>query len=78
MPLRWFLYDWLCAVWLVDFAMAEACERITQGSAEPSRRAERGGGLPRASCVLGAEELYMCIQKNSTVLSIATLRLHIW
>ena len=22
MPLRWFLYDWLCAVWLVDLAMA--------------------------------------------------------
>ena len=21
-PLRWFLYDWLCAVWLVDFAIA--------------------------------------------------------
>lgn len=20
-PLRWFLYDWLCAVWFVDFAM---------------------------------------------------------
>ena len=21
MPLRWFLYDWLCAVWLVDLAI---------------------------------------------------------
>eukprot|EP00223_Ostreococcus_mediterraneus_P008790 CAMPEP_0179619632 /NCGR_PEP_ID=MMETSP0932-20121108/256_1 /TAXON_ID=548131 ORGANISM="Ostreococcus mediterraneus, Strain clade-D-RCC2596" /NCGR_SAMPLE_ID=MMETSP0932 /ASSEMBLY_ACC=CAM_ASM_000582 /LENGTH=81 /DNA_ID=CAMNT_0021488615 /DNA_START=462 /DNA_END=707 /DNA_ORIENTATION=- len=20
-PLRWFLYDWLCAVWFVDFAI---------------------------------------------------------
>merc|ERR1719199_776559 len=24
MPFRWFLYDWLCAVWLVDFAIAAA------------------------------------------------------
>ena len=23
MPLRWFLYDWLCAVWLVDFAIVD-------------------------------------------------------
>jgi len=28
MPLRWFLYDWLCAVWFVDLAIAPAAEEL--------------------------------------------------
>ena len=48
MPLRWFLYDWLCAVWLVDLAIF-CCRRGRGKRAAKGERGERfipssGGG----------------------------------
>ena len=48
MPLRWFLYDWLCAVWLVDLAIF-CCRRGRGKRAAEGERGERfipssGGG----------------------------------
>ena len=44
MPFRWFLYDWLCAVWLVDLAILQAGTRQQAGE----RRARHHRSRPQA------------------------------
>ena len=62
MPLRWFLYDWLCAVWLVDLAMA-----TNLGTARGLRgrpRSRFGGHGPRDPCMFGWGRLSRTIRKR--------------
>ena len=55
MPLRWFLYDWLCAVWLVDFAMAACvCRKARERHAQRVWGANRGSRIRRLGRFDGA------------------------
>jgi len=47
-PLRWFLYDWLCAVWLVDFAIARRSLGYVARSIKTARASRCARCSPRA------------------------------
>jgi len=69
-PLRWFLYDWLCAVWFVDFAIvSDALDYVRvleKASTDVGARALEGaacdvvrrGGIFR-------DKLTVCDSKNT-------------
>ena len=55
MPFLWFLYDWLCAVWLVDLAMV--LRAGWEGGLLRGRRRGRCKGSRNARSALGAGRL---------------------